>query len=220
MAGGRARLTQLLTRSCKTSNDPAMQLRQVFHEDRAASPVIGVILMVAITIILASMIGVFVLGLGDQVQQRRPQAQFGFDQQQKTIDDTASSETYTTVTVSHESGDTVSESNLQLTVNSDTAYGATDDTGTNDQVTQLWAGSGDVSAGTSVTIFSASTNDTDFSSNNYYYEVDTGHDRLDLMEDGSPFDTSVGLSSGDTVRVIYDDPESDKTATLGKYEVQ
>jgi flagellin-like protein len=196
-----------------------MQLRQVFHEDRAASPVIGVILMVAITIILASMIGVFVLGLGDQVQQRTPQAQFGFDQQQKTISN-VSSDTYTTVTVTHESGDTVSESNLQLTVNGDTAYGATDDTGTNDQVTQLWAGSGDVSAGTSVTIFSASTYDTDFSSNNYYYEVDTGNDRLDLLEGASQEATSVGLSSGDTVRVIYDDPDSDKTATLGKYEVQ
>jgi flagellin-like protein len=36
--------------------------------DRAVSPVIGVILMVAITVILAAVIGTFVLGLGDSLQ--------------------------------------------------------------------------------------------------------------------------------------------------------
>ena len=36
-------------------------------QDRAVSPVIGVILMVAITVILAAVIGVFVLGLGDEL---------------------------------------------------------------------------------------------------------------------------------------------------------
>ena len=38
------------------------------NEDRAVSPVIGVILMVAITVILAAVIGTFVLGLGDSIQ--------------------------------------------------------------------------------------------------------------------------------------------------------
>jgi flagellin-like protein len=38
------------------------------NEDRAVSPVIGVILMVAITVILAAVIGTFVLGLGDDIQ--------------------------------------------------------------------------------------------------------------------------------------------------------
>jgi len=37
--------------------------------DSAVSPVIGVILMVAITVILAAVIGTFVLGLGEQVEQ-------------------------------------------------------------------------------------------------------------------------------------------------------
>jgi flagellin-like protein len=36
-------------------------------EDRGVSPVIGVILMVAITVILAAVIGAFVLGLGDNI---------------------------------------------------------------------------------------------------------------------------------------------------------
>jgi flagellin-like protein len=38
------------------------------EDDRAVSPVIGVILMVAITVILAAVIGTFVLNLGGSVQ--------------------------------------------------------------------------------------------------------------------------------------------------------
>lgn len=45
-------------------------------DDRAVSPVIGVILMVAITVILAAVIGTFVLGLGDQLGDSAPQASF------------------------------------------------------------------------------------------------------------------------------------------------
>lgn len=44
------------------------------------SPVIGVILMVAITVILAAVIGTFVLGLGDQLGDTAPQASFTIDQ--------------------------------------------------------------------------------------------------------------------------------------------
>ncbi|MFB6352976.1 MAG: type IV pilin [Halobacteriales archaeon] len=43
-------------------------------DERAVSPVIGVILMVAITVILAATIGSFVLGMGQRVTQTAPQA--------------------------------------------------------------------------------------------------------------------------------------------------
>jgi len=46
-----------------------MDLKQLSNDNTAVSPVIGVILMVAITVILAAVIGTFVLGLGDSVQQ-------------------------------------------------------------------------------------------------------------------------------------------------------
>ena len=48
-----------------------MQLTNLFDENdgrRAVSPVIGVILMVAITVILAAVIGTFVLDLGQNVE--------------------------------------------------------------------------------------------------------------------------------------------------------
>jgi flagellin-like protein len=45
-----------------------MKFKRLLTDDEAVSPVIGVILMVAITVILAAVIGTFVLNLGDDVQ--------------------------------------------------------------------------------------------------------------------------------------------------------
>lgn len=56
-----------------------MRLRNFITDDDAVSPVIGVILMVAITVILAAVIATFVLGLGDAVSNTAPQASFQFN---------------------------------------------------------------------------------------------------------------------------------------------
>jgi flagellin-like protein len=56
-----------------------MKFKELFTDDDAVSPVIGVILMVAITVILAAVIGTFVLGLGEQVQENPPSAQWTFE---------------------------------------------------------------------------------------------------------------------------------------------
>jgi len=51
----------------------------MLQEDDAVSPVIGVILMVAITVILAAVIASFVLGLGGQADDVAPNTNFQFD---------------------------------------------------------------------------------------------------------------------------------------------
>ena len=56
-----------------------MNLKDLFTEERAVSPVIGVILMVAITVILAAVVGAFVLGLADGVTESAPTAQISFE---------------------------------------------------------------------------------------------------------------------------------------------
>jgi len=61
-----------------------MQLKELLTEKRAVSPVIGVILMVAITVILAAVIGTFVLGLGDQVESS-PQAGVSFSENSGSV---------------------------------------------------------------------------------------------------------------------------------------
>ncbi|WP_338737596.1 type IV pilin N-terminal domain-containing protein [Haloplanus salilacus] len=80
-----------------------MKLKNFIADDRAVSPVIGVILMVAITVILAAVIGTFVLGLGNQVQDTAPQATFSFDFEENTG-------TYN-VTATHDGGDTFTSEN-------------------------------------------------------------------------------------------------------------
>ena len=52
------------------------RFKSMIADDDAVSPVIGVILMVAITVILAAVIGTFVLGLGDDLGQTAPQANY------------------------------------------------------------------------------------------------------------------------------------------------
>jgi len=87
-----------------------MELKRLFADDSAVSPVIGVILMVAITVILAAVIGSFVLNLGGSLQDTAPQASFSFDY----TDD--SSGPY--VAVTHESGDSIEAGQVNATVSS------------------------------------------------------------------------------------------------------
>jgi flagellin-like protein len=79
-----------------------MKLHALLHPEdgRAVSPVIGVILMVAITVILAAVVGSFVFGIGSQVQPSSPNANFQFDYSD------AGSGTYN-VTARHGGGDTI-----------------------------------------------------------------------------------------------------------------
>ncbi len=156
-----------------------MEFNQLFDDDRAVSPVIGVILMVAITVILAAVIGTFVLGLGDQLQATAPQASFGFD----------TSSDQTQVTITHESGDTIDAANVKISATDNfTAVGG----GVTDEASASWSdfteADSEVSAGSSVTI--------------------EHHDAA-----GS------GTFAGETVRVIFDNPDSDSSSTLGKFEV-
>ena len=54
------------------------ELKQLFAEDRAVSPVVGVALLIAITVILAAVIGGVVLGIGTGGAET-PQAQLSAD---------------------------------------------------------------------------------------------------------------------------------------------
>ena len=87
-----------------------MQFKALFDDDRAVSPVIGVILMVAITVILAAVIGSFVLGLGNSVQQTAPNANFQFD----FIDGS-------NATATHTGGDSIPSDQLTVTAGRENA---------------------------------------------------------------------------------------------------
>ena len=153
-----------------------MKLKRLLTEERAVSPVIGVILMVAITVILAAVIGTFVLGLGEGVQST-PQAKFNFDYQNSNV------------TITHEGGDAISAAELSVSstvsfdyVNMSTGNRSDSDSGS--QTYEAMGASADVSAGTSAKIVPATDSDS--------------------------FDAA-------TVRVVWSDLNTDKSATLGKW---
>jgi len=87
-----------------------MNFNELLTEDRAVSPVIGVILMVAITVILAAVIGTFVLGLGDQVSDSAPQASFSFDFSDSG--DGFNGDGTDNVTITHEGGETLEAADI------------------------------------------------------------------------------------------------------------
>jgi flagellin-like protein len=101
-----------------------MKLKQLLSDDDAVSPVIGVILMVAITVILAAVIATFVLGLGDQVSNTAPQASFSFDWDGSSGDTSGSN-----LTITHNGGDTLEVDNVNITGTDD--VGNTIDAGWN-----------------------------------------------------------------------------------------
>ncbi|MCU4800916.1 type IV pilin N-terminal domain-containing protein [Halobacteria archaeon HArc-gm2] len=79
-----------------------MNFKSLIADDDAVSPVIGVILMVAITVILAAVIATFVLGLGDQVSSTAPQSSFTFDYDGSDL------------TITHNGGDSIQANELYL----------------------------------------------------------------------------------------------------------
>ena len=106
-----------------------MKLKQFFTDDDAVSPVIGVILMVAITVILAAVIASFVLGLGDSTNTT-PSASFDFDYDSNNDE----------VTITHQSGDTLTASQVNVQV------------GGTDAGTQFEGSYSEITSGSTITV--------------------------------------------------------------------
>jgi len=85
-----------------------MRVKELLTDDDAVSPVIGVILMVAITVILAAVIASFVLGLGDSADEVQPNTSFTFDYD----NDSSISGAVGNVTVTLSDGETLSENEV------------------------------------------------------------------------------------------------------------
>ncbi|WP_142986407.1 type IV pilin [Halorubrum cibi] len=114
-------------------------------DDRAVSPVIGVILMVAITVILAAVIGTFVLGLGDSLGDSQPTAQL-----EVSLD-----ETNNQTVIEHGGGDPIESDTLRVIVSSGNNEGTTtisDRLSVGDRINTTSTGSNNVSSGEEVRV--------------------------------------------------------------------
>jgi flagellin-like protein len=125
-----------------------MKLKQLLTDDDAVSPVIGVILMVAITVILAAVIGTFVLGLGDRVSEAQPNAQFSFEYAEGEDYDGG---THNFVNITHDGGDGVEADQLEVTIGGNSAWKA-GNSDTHTIADDDWAGE-KITAGATVEIY-------------------------------------------------------------------
>jgi flagellin-like protein len=97
-----------------------MDIKELFTDDDAVSPVIGVILMVAITVILAAVIASFVLGLGQDAGDNSPSASFDieYDESGPGLEYASGWTTSTgidgNISVTHQSGATIPDTNLYI----------------------------------------------------------------------------------------------------------
>jgi FlaG/FlaF family flagellin (archaellin) len=82
----------------------AMTLQRLFRQDDGASPVVGIILLVGITIILGAVFAVFVLDIGESTENNTPKASFSF-----------SEEPCEGVRVTYQSGDAVNGDRVYFT---------------------------------------------------------------------------------------------------------
>ena len=98
-----------------------MQLKKFITADDAVSSVIGVILMVAVTVILAAVVATFVLGLGEQISDTTPEASFEFEFDDDPADGTEDSwgeegeDDDGLLTITHVGGPTIDASLLSVT---------------------------------------------------------------------------------------------------------
>ena len=106
------------------------------ESERAVSPVIGVILMVAITVILAAVIGSFVLGIGGDIEET-PQVRLSVSASSATA----------SANISHDGGDALTGSNLEIIVNNASGSNSSkitektsgiQDLGVGDQTSATW----------------------------------------------------------------------------------
>jgi flagellin-like protein len=181
-----------------------MNIQELFSDDDAVSPVIGVILMVAITVILAAVIGAFVLDIGGN-QQQVPQASWDFDQSTHEVadndEDVQSSDQFEEIVISHKGGDSIDISNLDITVNGNPAFGATTEADASTgalsftSTSALFSGSGEASAGTSLRVVAE-----------------------DADDDGS-VDTNDTTGSGDKIRIQWESDDGSSSQVLQDYEV-
>jgi len=221
-------------------------LSRLQRDESGVSPVISVILMVAITVVLSAVLGTFVLGMGDEVSTDAPSVTLDVSQTNTTYEDDwgewwESEE----VTITHVSGDAFSKSNVVVTVNGERAYGASRSS-SSDHVSPtgeysldlvgLWDGTGEISAGSSVTVYASKTNLGPIASHDYHYALPDGTESNPIEDadqslfggepqvyDGSTeVDVDSGpsdLEKGDVIRVVWVSDSGDDSRTLVEHEV-
>jgi len=209
-------------------------LGAVIADEQGVSPVIGVILMVAVTVIVAAVIGASALGMSDSVSETPPRVSFDVSQETKTYSNYLNQELEgKTVIISHEGGESFSDETVDITVNGENAYGydnERDYSSKNDAgVATIWEetrlatndNAKTVTAGETVSVMAA-TDEYDFENEHnkdivYREKYDV---RIYERSSSDYLAEDVFLEKGDIVRIVWQEPGSDQSTELLEYEVE
>lgn len=123
-----------------------MNAKALTGDEVAVSPVIGVVLMVAITVLLAATAAVFVTGLGSDETGGTPTTAFDFEYSQSGSGDELG--------ISHASGDTVEAGTVSVSIRGAAYDGSSDDPNGQYDVTTFGSlgSNSEITAGTSITV--------------------------------------------------------------------
>lgn len=200
-------------------------MRALFLDDDAVTSVVGIVLMVAVAVLVASVISVFVLDIAESSTQDAPQADFSGEQvNDTTVDGNDETAAYKTLTVTHTGGDTLPASQVSVTVDGDTAYGYRQGS-SKLFIEPIWEGDGEIDAGSSVTVI-AGTNamdDEDFSTGGAYeYDIYLNGRGLVPQETGGAgeFEDNTQLRTGETVRVAWESATGERGLVLFEYDIK
>ncbi|WP_335999684.1 type IV pilin N-terminal domain-containing protein [Halorientalis halophila] len=174
-----------------------MNVKGLFTDDSAVSPVIGVVLMVAITVLLAATAATFFIGIGQDNSNSTPQVATSFDYDQEMH----SSGNYRvdTLKISHDSGDTITAKNLDIVVSDAETY--------------------DTSGGGSYSDLNDRYQWDEFDGVGGSDSKVSGGDTVKLEAGQDPLASDDGLRlDGATVKIVWDDPGSSSTFTLNTWE--
>lgn len=167
------------------------KLNALVEDEGAVSPVIGVILMVAITVILAAVIGTFVLGLGGQVSQSAPQASLQVESASYAVTNNSSSSELV-VELRHGGSDTLVAEETDIRVdNNDVTLRF--ETANSDQQDAEFS-----TADTMVLTLNNSSTDTITWSGDYIYNASPGFDGSELADDDVTI-TFIDSASGQII---------------------
>lgn len=210
-----------------------------FRNDRSGvSPVIGVILMVAVTVIIAAVIGSTTLGLGDSVSESPPQAQLQIEQKAIEFKDIQGNETEAlAVEITHTSGENVDTDDIEITVGGKSAYAASymeDDDfpvySTRDDAPQITPWDYDLgnemTAGDKITLITATSKfeTGEFGENDLVLHNNViGENRIHLYgyhddDSSTSYHRDSHLKDGDTVRVTWE--SGDQTQAIADHEIE
>lgn len=214
-----------------------MNIRDLFTEERAVSPVIGVILMVAVAVVIAAAIGSTVLGIGNSVSETAPQASFNIEQGEYTVTDAEGDQkTVTAVNITLTNGDDIKTENLDVTIDGKQAYSIVSPGdpqytiypniagSDHPQVTNPFDRRGEtISVGETTTILGRTyyleNNDISLADDRTTYSYPPASDTLIEVTSNDITVDDFEADRGETLRIIWSASE-DSSRTLYKYDIE